>query len=45
MEAMLNKFADDKNPERTANITDKRIKVQKEHERLKQWPKYNKLNE
>lgn len=42
MEVMLNKCADDKNPERTANITDKRIKAQKEHERLKQWPKYNK---
>lgn len=42
MEVMLAKFADDKNPERTANITDKRIKAQKEHERVKQWPKYNK---
>lgn len=36
MEVMLTKFADDKNPERTANITDKRIKAQKEHERVKQ---------
>lgn len=44
MESMLSKFLDAKNAGTTANTVDKRIKIQKEEERLEQWGKSSKQN-